>query len=171
MSGPVIRRILAEDWPLLKHVRLAALADSPDAFSATLDQANAYEDQVWMTRAEAGSSGDRQATFLLTDQNHGLGMITGIPAVVSPRACQLVSTWVAPTVRGRGYGAQLVSTLVDWATDAGYGYMQLWVTTTNKGAVRLYESAGFTPTGETQPLPSNPELSEALHRHRLPTIV
>ena len=30
----------------------------------------------------------------------------------------------------------------------------------NLTAVRLYETAGFTPTGETQALPSNPELVE-----------
>jgi RimJ/RimL family protein N-acetyltransferase len=34
------------------------------------------------------------------------------------------------------------------------------VTDNNKPARRLYERCGFTPTGERQPLPSNPALGE-----------
>ena len=33
-------------------------------------------------------------------------------------------------------------------------------TATNAPALRLYECAGFAPTGETQPLPSDPRLVE-----------
>jgi ribosomal protein S18 acetylase RimI-like enzyme len=38
--------------------------------------------------------------------------------------------------------------------------VHLWVTETNKPARRLYERCGFKPTGERQPLPSNPALGE-----------
>jgi ribosomal protein S18 acetylase RimI-like enzyme len=38
--------------------------------------------------------------------------------------------------------------------------VHLWVTETNKAARRMYERSGFTPTGERQPLPSDPALME-----------
>jgi ribosomal protein S18 acetylase RimI-like enzyme len=34
--------------------------------------------------------------------------------------------------------------------------VHLWVTRGNEPALRLYESMGFRPTGESQPLPSDP---------------
>lgn len=168
MKVEEIRRIAPDDWLLLKEVRLAALADSPDAFSATLAEAEAYDNNVWRTRAESGSVGPHQATFLLAaDQQPALGMITGLTSRDSPNTCQLVSTWVAPSVRGRGYGKALTSTLIRWATESGFTRIQLWVTTTNHSAIRLYESTGFAPAGVIKALPSNSQLQEALYNQQL----
>jgi ribosomal protein S18 acetylase RimI-like enzyme len=40
----------------------------------------------------------------------------------------------------------------------------LWVADHNRAAWTLYEQIGFRPTGERQPLPSNPTLTESLLR-------
>jgi ribosomal protein S18 acetylase RimI-like enzyme len=40
----------------------------------------------------------------------------------------------------------------------------LWVADHNTAARFLYERVGFRPTGERQPLPSNPALTESLLR-------
>lgn len=37
----------------------------------------------------------------------------------------------------------------------------LWVTDSNTPAIRLYTLAGFVRTGRSEPLPSNPSLSES----------
>jgi hypothetical protein len=38
--------------------------------------------------------------------------------------------------------------------------LKLWVVETNDRARNLYGGSGFTQTGTTQPLPSNPSLTE-----------
>ena len=48
--------------------------------------------------------------------------------------------------------------------EVGGNEVRLWVVESNTPAVRLYESAGFVPTGETQPLPSRPELTDVRMR-------
>lgn len=50
--------------------------------------------------------------------------------------------------RGRGVGRALVVDSLDWARESGYAAMQFnAVVATNTGAVRLYESLGFTVVG------------------------
>ncbi len=74
----------------------------------------------------------------------------------------LVSMWVAPAHRRSGVGRMLVAAVQDWARTCGYHEMELWVTQSSVPAVTFYKSLGFTSTGCTQPLPSNPALSEEL---------
>ena len=72
----------------------------------------------------------------------------------------LVSMWVRPSARGRGVGESLIEAAAAWAKARGYDTLYLWVTESNAPARRLYQRYGFTPTGERQPLPSDPALSE-----------
>ena len=52
--------------------------------------------------------------------------------------------------------------VIDSATDSGAEVLDLWVNDTNRPALRLYRRAGFTDTGTSQPLPSNPQFGETL---------
>jgi ribosomal protein S18 acetylase RimI-like enzyme len=55
---------------------------------------------------------------------------------------------VSSEARGRGVGRALVVDSLDWARESGYAAMQFnAVVDTNTGAVRLYESLGFTVVG------------------------
>ena len=45
-----ITRIQPFEWPHYKRLRLASLADTPNAFGATLDQASGLEDADWQSR-------------------------------------------------------------------------------------------------------------------------
>jgi ribosomal protein S18 acetylase RimI-like enzyme len=68
--------------------------------------------------------------------------------------------WVRPSARGLGVGEALVEAAAAWAKTRDFRSLSLWVTESNAPAVRLYERLGFTPTGERQPLPSDPALAE-----------
>ena len=68
--------------------------------------------------------------------------------------------FVRPRARGRGVGEALIAAVLDWARARNATSVHLWVTEINKPARLLYERCGFSPTGERQPLPSNPALDE-----------
>lgn len=84
-----------------------------------------------------------------------------LPSVADqPRVVELVSMWAAPMARGHGVGEALVMRVADWAKARDCPDVHLWVTESNTAARALYERCGFIPTGERQPLPSDPSLPE-----------
>ena len=58
-------------------------------------------------------------------------------------AARLYSISVAPTARGQGLGARLLSACEQHARSAGSERMRLEVRSTNSSAVRLYGAAGY----------------------------
>jgi GNAT superfamily N-acetyltransferase len=166
MPTTTVARIRPDDWRELRDVRLRALADAPSAFGSTLGREAVFPDDVWRERAAQGR------TLLArtvpdggpAGNDRSPGPVVGIAAVVpSPddaTVAELVSVWVEPGARGSGVAASLLARADDLAAGLGARTLALWVTATNAPALRLYERAGFAPTGETQPLPSDPRLVE-----------
>jgi GNAT superfamily N-acetyltransferase len=153
----IVRRLGADDWQQTRAARLAALADAPYAFSSTLAKEQAYEDDLWRSRAASGR------TFGAFDGATIVGLGTGIPADdVDGRSAQdvpagssgltwqLVGMWVAPSYRGQGVADRLVEAVCDWAGQEGVGTVLLWVTEINERATAFYRRLGFVPTGERQ---------------------
>ena len=153
---PLVRETALADWQALRGIRLAALADAPDAFASTYAREEAFGEADWRARSARGG------TFLayLPDINASepAGLAGGYEQ--EPNTVGLVSMWVRPQARGHGVGAALIAAVVDWATARDAAAVHLWVTETNKHARLLYERCGFVLTGERQPLPSNPHLGE-----------
>jgi ribosomal protein S18 acetylase RimI-like enzyme len=58
--------------------------------------------------------------------------------------------------------------VIGWARNRNATAVRLWVTETNDRARMLYERCGFAPTGERQPLPSDPSLGEVAMSRTLP---
>jgi ribosomal protein S18 acetylase RimI-like enzyme len=145
----------ADDWPTMRGIRLDALREAPYAFASTLDREAAYPDQLWQERAAAGNSA---LAYLPEAGDQPVGMVAAIELV--PGELELVSMWVRPEARGQQVGSALVEWVVEYARGRAVPRVHLWVTETNKAARRLYERCGFTPTGERQPLPSDPALME-----------
>lgn len=152
-----VDRIRRADVAVLREVRLAALADSPGAFASTYDREAAFDSAEWERRAVAASTGRSAATFFARDE---AGQVVGLVGVfenrVDPATAELVSMWVDPAGRGRGVGNALVERAIDWAREAGYARIELWVARGNDTAERLYLRSGFTVTGDSKPLPSDP---------------
>jgi len=86
------------------------------------------------------------------------GLIGGYPETAD--IVELVSMYVRPKARGRGVGEALVAAVFAWAQARDAKTVHLWVTESNDPARALYERCGFSPTGERQPLPSDPSLDE-----------
>jgi ribosomal protein S18 acetylase RimI-like enzyme len=163
-----VRRLQADEWETLRELRLRALADAPEAFARTHAEEAAYPEALWRRRAAGGPDA---VTFVAdAGEPPGVGLATVLlegPDDVGPRRGHLVGMWVDPACRRQGVARGLIDQAAGWARARGAAELVLWVVDRNAAARRLYERAGFRPTGHRQPLPSRPELSESRLRLEL----
>ena len=150
-----IRRIGIDEWGALRDLRLRALAEDPDAFGMTLDDASGQSETEW--RDWIGSP-QRGFFAAVADDGTFVAMAVGAPVDDRPRAAGLFGMWVAPEARRAGIGTALVDSVEDWARAAGYARVGLGVTMTNTSAIRLYERRGFVDIGERHPLRDGSDL-------------
>lgn len=147
-SSPVsIERLGPGQGERLRHVRLRALRDSPDAFETTWATVAAFPPEEWERQL------DRLATFVAVIDGRDEGLVRGAPHDHDADAGYLISMWVAPEARGRGVGSALVDAVVKWAEGRGSRRLVLDVGEANAEAVSLYASKGFVPTGAQGALP------------------
>ena len=146
-----IRRLTPGQWPLLKAVRLAALADSPAAFGTTLVQAQSRTDAEWAENARRFALLPPAASYHAFSDGSPCGMANCFILKDNPQTAELTGFWVAPEQRGTGIGAALVTAITDWAKSQGVKTLQAWVVEDNYPAVRFYEKLGFLDTGQRQP--------------------
>jgi len=133
-----LRAVTADDWRDWRPVRLAALADAPDAFGSRLaDWADAPEDR-WRTRLSIPGALD----LLAVEGDRAVGMASGAPT--DDDRAELISMWVAPAVRGRGVAGLLIEAIARWAAQTGTTELELSVMPDNDTARRTYERNGFT---------------------------
>lgn len=156
---PHIRRLGADEWRGYRAVRLAALADSPDAFGRTLDFETARPDDEWESRVALAADSGLDLPLVLDAGGHLAGLVWGKIFPEAPDTAHLFQMWIAPEWRGRGFGAEMVTRIVEWAASTGALRLVLGVTAGNSPAFRLYSRAGFVSTGEVMPLRPNSSLS------------
>jgi GNAT superfamily N-acetyltransferase len=143
----MIERLSRGDGPRLRAIRLRALADAPDAFGSTLAESERRSAEDWEAQIDA------LPTFVWREGDADVGMVRGAPHDVDPEAAYLISMWVAPEARGRGVGGALIAEVIAWARGRELRRLVLDVGEHNAPARRLYERAGFVPTGATGALP------------------
>lgn len=152
----LVRETTAEEWQVLRDIRLEALQDAPDAFGSTYADQAVLEEADWRRIIASGG------TFLayLPEENTSkpAGLVSG--DLEESNIIQLMSMWVRPQARGDGVSEALIDAVIDWAGVQNASSVHLWVIETNKYARMLYERCGFSATGERQPLPSNTDLTE-----------
>jgi ribosomal protein S18 acetylase RimI-like enzyme len=162
---------------VFKAVRLRALKDAPQAFSATYAKESELTDSDWTKRVERWN-GETGIGFLaidkdddiacgiagsFLDEDDSLGDSPSTPAIGvagGPRRAHLISMWTAPTHRKLGVGRLLVNEVLKWARGRNARLLLLLVVGNNEDAIRFYERLGFTRTGRTQPYPNDPSVME-----------
>ena len=140
-----LRTLEADDWPLWRELRLAALAEAPYAFGSTLAQWQDSGDREERWRARLSIPGAHDLVALL--DGVPVGMASGVPDEGAANV-ELISIWVSPTARGKGVGDCLIQAIERWAAERGATTLRLSVMPDNCKATALYERHGFTDTGE-----------------------
>jgi ribosomal protein S18 acetylase RimI-like enzyme len=150
-----IREVAPDDWQVMRDIRLEALREAPYAFGSTYAREVPFTEEQWRGRIS-----DRAVTYLA--YLPGLTEPSGLAGVYieDGGSAELVSMWVRPAARGRKAGEALIGATASWAAAQGHAALNLWVAGPNHAARRLYERHGFTETGERQPLPSDPDVTE-----------
>jgi ribosomal protein S18 acetylase RimI-like enzyme len=135
-----IDELRPDDWPRWRELRLAALAESPDAYGSKLSnwQGDNDTEQRWRAR--------------LADVAYNVlaaldGVPVGIASGTADTPVELISMWVAPGARGRGVGDALVRAVLRWAERRGVS-VRLAVREQNTKAIELYRRHGFVIVGE-----------------------
>jgi ribosomal protein S18 acetylase RimI-like enzyme len=148
----VIRRVRADEWRRWREVRLRMLREEAAYFGTRWEDASRDPDARWRTWVEEASRGETRVLFVAERGERWVGVVGGFPRV-DPREAQLISMWVDPEQRGQGIAERLIRAVAEWAAELGCASVYLFVQETNVRAQRLYERAGFAPTGDRERVP------------------
>jgi RimJ/RimL family protein N-acetyltransferase len=175
-----IRAVRAEDWPLAKEIRLAALRDpaAPIAFLETYEQAAAMPDEFWQGRAAGAAEGKGVRQFVGEDADgRWLGTVTvrvELPGVLdffggTPQVAQthVVAVFVRPEARGSGLAEALFRAALEWSwalSEPHIERVRLYVHEDNARAEAMYEKVGFKRTGATVSSVAGREVELAIQR-------
>jgi RimJ/RimL family protein N-acetyltransferase len=127
---------------LYRNVRLAALGESPDAFSSKLEDAVVRTEESWHTQADEGARGADRAIFLAIDDG-AVGLAALYRNERFDHTTELIQMWISPEWRSRGLSQELLSSALSWAWTNGYRTIRAEVMPDNLRALRFYEKFGF----------------------------
>ena len=146
-----VRRIGLNEGTLYREIRLASLADSPEAFSTTLASANDRSLDSWCDQADSATVGSDRAIFLAFIDDRPVG-IAGLYRDPEDQGLgEVVQVWVALGHRGSSVAGEMLGSLLSWARDSGYERLSAWVNGENQRAARFFGKHGFEMTGRTEP--------------------
>ena len=146
-----IRSISGDEWRLWRSLRLRAVEESPDSFRSTLGEESAEADEWWRDLIGRTAEHPRGLLLVAEADSDPVGMLFG-RLDESRELLDVGAMWVDPDSRRMGIGRGLLDSAIDWAKEAGATRAELWVTLGNEAAERLYEGAGFGPSGDVEPL-------------------
>lgn len=142
-------RVLAEDeWQTYKSVRLRALRESPEAFVASAEEEEQFEDALWQERLV------RSQRLLAEEEGEVIGVasVGGGHRTKVDTVGELFGLWVQADRRGAGVARRLLEKAAAVAREAGLKQLVYWVGTDNGRAVAFASSFGFRPTDDRRPM-------------------
>lgn len=154
-----VKRVRADEWKLVRDLRLEALGDpaAPIAFLDTLDNASLRPELFWRDRASGAANGDAAAQFVAIADEEWIGSVSVIRrglgdadphgrAVTASRG-DVVGVYVRSEHRGEGIIDALLDAAAAWAQSLGDGSLRLEVHADNERAQGAYRRSGFRTTG------------------------
>lgn len=154
--------LAADDWKILREVRLRALKDSPTAYISTYEEVASWTEADWRHRFTT-------AVWVVIRDGRGIIAVASSLRDGPVNERYLESVWVEPGHRRTGVLRTILQYLAELEPDVEDWF--LWVLDGNAEARAVYERLGFEPTGESQPLDDDSGRVEvrlrlnALHLH------
>jgi ribosomal protein S18 acetylase RimI-like enzyme len=134
-------------------MRIRMLREETTSFSSRWEDVARQPDEYWREWVDAAADGGTRRLFVAEEGDRWLGAV-GCHLRIDRSEAQLISMWVSPEARGSGLSHHLIRAVAAWACERGCAGVFLFVQEANAPARRLYERAGFRPTGERETLPS-----------------
>lgn len=156
--------LAADEGPLLQRLRIAALTESPDAFSPTAAEARSHDDAYWQRAAQRSAASADFEFFTARVNGEGLGLASAQRDGAG--IGHIGAMWVDPRLRGQRAGARLFDAAIAFLRERGCQEIRLSVTETNAAAIALYQSRGFVLTGEAESLRAGSPLRNLTMRWR-----
>ncbi|GGF24361.1 GNAT family N-acetyltransferase [Williamsia phyllosphaerae] len=151
-----IHRLGVDDWERYRDLRIAGLADTPEAFGETIDHARSCTEIQWRQRLSRMQGGHALGVVAVADDGTWTATMRG---AITGDDAWLYGVYVVPASRGGGVAQGLLATMSNWATRHA-DRMLLHVATSNARARRFYERNGFVLTGGSVTNPAHPHLTE-----------
>ena len=133
-----------------RRLRLRALAEHPESFRSDAEEEAARPLSWWHERLapRAQSNAVFFGAWTAGSELVGTAGLLFETRRNVRHTATIVGMYVAPEHAGRGIGARLLAACIDLArSDDWLEMLYLTVTSTNAGAIRLYERSGFTAYG------------------------
>ena len=147
MTEITVRNLHEDDWEDYRSVRLSALRESPEAFVATVEEEEAYDESFWRQRMR------RSARLIAEKDGRAVGVVSiGTAEASETSAGELFGLWVRPDSRGSGVATRLVKDGAALAARRGNTHLVYWVGTENGRAVAFASGMGFRPTDYRRPM-------------------
>lgn len=154
------------DGRLLRDVHLRMYADSPDAFSESLAEAQALTPEQWDVRAERFAERPDAVAFVAVVNDTSVGFVAGYIGRfrdgamdwTAENVATMAKAWVDRRHRRRGIGQALAGAVQSWAATRDVSTLEVQVTENNIAGIEFYKKLGFADTGRREPLRSNPAL-------------
>ncbi|MET1004868.1 MAG: GNAT family N-acetyltransferase [Propionibacteriaceae bacterium] len=142
MSEMTIAVLGAEDWQRYRDVRLAALKESPHAFTATYEEEADLDEDYWRERMT------RSLRFLAEQDGIAYGVVSLGRESDDPTSGEVFGLYVTPEARNTGLSWRLVQAAADRARDEDMRQIHYWVGSENARAIAFAANFGFRPAGE-----------------------
>ena len=146
-----VRRIGLDEGTLYREIRLDSLADSPGAFSTTLESASGRSLDSWREQADDVAAGPDRAIFIALCDDQPVGIASLYRDTEDQGLGEVVQVWVALAHRGGRVAGALLDSIVSWARDSGFERLSAWVNDENRRAARFFGKHGFEKAGATAP--------------------
>ncbi len=152
MSGPGTVRVetlTADDWRLLRRLRVDALRDSPASFVGSPDAESAVPEDEWRRRAGRGWAVARstERTSEGDDDAVAVFQVSSAPEEFGAD-CWVSGWWVAPAARGAGVTRTMLRWLDEECARRGWRVQGLGVWADNTAALAAFGRLGFTAAGD-----------------------
>lgn len=137
-----IREVGPGDWPQVRVLRLAMMAESPGLFADVDDAARALDETRWRERR-----GDSMAWHAVSDA----AVVGSVSVTPATRAlAELHSLWIAPAWRRCGVATCLLEVAIRCWRERGGNRLMLWVPAANEPAKALYERERFRASAQVR---------------------